>query len=209
VGTRSRPNQPVGAGRDVVGKARQDIAERYDGALVRAGELVAAQRVSCGLGDHDVRLVGGQGDPVGEGEAVGELVHAPAWGSPEQTTGRAVLEQVTAPVLEPELGGGVGEVDGPVGGNRGVVAERHGAPVDRRDQLGDRAVFEVEVQDAAVDVADDDTAVWMQLEAERTTGGVTHHRVLSGAGIDRHDARPSSSPVSTWPSGRTRTSSVP
>lgn len=99
-----------------------------------------------------------------------------------------MLEQVTAPVLESELRGGVGEVDGAVPGDRGVVAEHHRAAVDARHQLGGRAVVDVEQQDATIGVTDDDATVRMELQTERPTTGVTHHRVTLGGWVDRDHA---------------------
>lgn len=171
----SDPDQVVATRRDVVGEAGEPVDEVVEPSGVGAGQLVAAQSIGGGLGDDDRLPVRGQRDPVGEREIVGEEVDPAVRIAAQQSTGRRVLEEIGPPVLDRESPRGVGEVDRPVVGDRGVVAEEQPLPVEARDQLVHVAVVGIQAQQPAKRVADHEPAVGMPLEAEGAAASVADH----------------------------------
>jgi hypothetical protein len=162
--------------RSTTGSVGEAIVTQIRPSLPRAlpGEPAAYDGARGGLGNRDVVLGGAERDPVGEGQPGEDDLDSSVTREPQQPAGPGVLDEVVLPLLDAEHRRGVGEPDGPVGGDRGVVAEQHlPAGHDIGDWL-DRPGGGVDSEDAAVGVADEEASVRVDLEAERAAAGVGH-----------------------------------
>ena len=209
------PDQPVAAPGDVVGVAGQVVDEQVALPRPRAREPVAYDGARAALGHRDERLVGRQGDAVGEGEPVEHDRDRAVGVAAQQPAGAGVLDEVVLPLLDAVAGRGVAEPDRAVARDRRVVAEQHRARRRHRVSSVSTCVgpSAVTVHDAAgprCGVADEQVARRRRARC-RAVGRRCGRPGRCGGrrGVSRKIV-PSSVPVKTRPSGRaTTTSSAP
>ena len=121
---------------------------------------------------HDEVLVLRQRDAVGEGQAVDDDGDGAVGVEAAQPAGAGVLDEVVLPPVDAELGRGVGEPHGAVGGDRGVVAELHRRAVDLAGDRPRPRPSRVSTRSRPRrGVADQQPAVEVDLEAERAALG--------------------------------------
>ena len=117
------PDQAVAAARDVVGVAGQVRQQHVLLAGTRSAQPQAYDVAAGGLRHADERLVGGEGDAVGETEPADHDRDGAVGVAADQPARVRVGHEVATPLLEGEGEGGVGEEDRAVRGHRGVVAD--------------------------------------------------------------------------------------
>src|SRR5215468_2536071 len=101
--------------RDVVREPRKIVDKDVILALLGAGTPISPDSVRGRLTHQYVRLIGANGDAIGEVEiAQRQADQAGAWIIREQSSIRTVLEKVRAQFLQRELAGSVAEVNGAV-----------------------------------------------------------------------------------------------
>lgn len=130
----------------------------------------------AGLGDDEEGLVGADGEPVGELQAVQHhLGSVVARRQAQQPTRSDVLDDVADPVLQGVAATGDGEVDGAVGEGHDVAAEPQRLPRHRVGEDADRAVAGADAQQAAFGVAHQQVAVREEFEPQRPAAGLGDH----------------------------------